>query len=88
MSGDNLGSQEIGGFKIGPAANLKCRECLGLSADLSTKVMIINTVLWTLHFQTAIIYLSVGDVRIAACSCRYCLASTSRSKGLQTEHLQ
>lgn len=50
MSGDNLGSQEIGGFKIGPAANLKCRECLGLPADLSTKV------LQKLHFHTAVIY--------------------------------
>lgn len=42
MSGDNLASQEMGGFKIGPAANLKCRECLGLSADLATKVIIAN----------------------------------------------
>ena len=38
VSGDNLGSQEIGGFKIGPAARLKCRECLGLAAELTTKV--------------------------------------------------
>jgi hypothetical protein len=35
VSGDN---QEIGGFKIGPAATLKCRECLGLAAELTTKV--------------------------------------------------
>ena len=40
MSGDNLGCQEVGGFKIGSAANLKCRECLGLSIDLATKVKI------------------------------------------------
>ena len=39
VSGDNLGSQEVGGFKIGPAANLKCRECMGLSHDLETKVL-------------------------------------------------
>jgi hypothetical protein len=38
VSGDNLGSQEIGGFKIGPAAHRKCRECMGLSDDLATKV--------------------------------------------------
>ena len=38
VSGDNLGSQEIGGFKIGPGARHKCRECMGLPEDIETKV--------------------------------------------------
>ena len=42
VSSDNLGSEEVGGFKIGPAANLKCRECMGLSHDLETKVLCKN----------------------------------------------
>ncbi len=39
VSGDNLSSQEIGGFKVGPGANLKCRECMGNADDIKTKVM-------------------------------------------------
>ena len=38
-SGDNLGSQEVGGFKIGPAAALKCRECMGSAQDIKTMVL-------------------------------------------------
>ena len=38
MSGDKLGSQEVGGFKIGPTANFKCRECMDIAGDLITKV--------------------------------------------------
>jgi hypothetical protein len=38
FSGDNLASQEIGGFKIGSASALKCRECMGNAADVSSKV--------------------------------------------------
>lgn len=38
VSGDNLGSQEFGGFKIGSEAYFKCRECMGSAGDLVTKV--------------------------------------------------
>jgi hypothetical protein len=36
MSGDNLASQEIGGFKVGSASSLKCRECMGNATDIIT----------------------------------------------------
>ena len=38
VSGDNLGSQEVGGFKIGSASALKCRVCMGNANDVATKV--------------------------------------------------
>jgi len=38
VSGDNLASQELGGFKVGPGAHHKCRECMGSSIDIQTKV--------------------------------------------------
>lgn len=38
ISGDNLGVQEVGGFKVGPGARLKCRECMISSADLERMV--------------------------------------------------
>jgi len=38
ISGDNLGSQLIGGFKEGAGARLKCRHCMGSANDIQTKV--------------------------------------------------
>lgn len=38
ISGDNLGSQLIGGFKEGAGARLKCRHCMGSTPDIRTKV--------------------------------------------------
>jgi hypothetical protein len=38
VSGDNLASQELGGFKVGPGAHHKCRECMGYTTDIKTKV--------------------------------------------------
>lgn len=38
VSGDNLASQELGGFKVGPGSHLKCRECMGVTADIKSKV--------------------------------------------------
>ena len=38
ISGDNLASQELGGFKVGPGSHLKCRDCLGDSDEIKTKV--------------------------------------------------
>jgi hypothetical protein len=49
VSGDNLGSQEIGGFKIEPGANRKCRECMGNPEDVATKVQ--YNILIKLHWQ-------------------------------------
>ena len=39
VSGDNLASQEIGGFKIGSSSALKCRVCMENANDVATKVM-------------------------------------------------
>lgn len=39
VSGDNLASQELGGFKVGSGAHLKCRECMGVTADIKSKVL-------------------------------------------------
>jgi hypothetical protein len=39
FSGDNLGSQLIGGFKEGSGANLKCRHCMGNSDAVKTMVI-------------------------------------------------
>ena len=38
ISGDNLASQELGGFKVGPGSHLKCRDCQGDSDEIKTKV--------------------------------------------------
>ena len=38
VSGDNLASQELGGFKVGPGSHLKCRECMGQTEEIQTKV--------------------------------------------------
>ncbi|EDO36048.1 predicted protein [Nematostella vectensis] len=37
VSGDNLASQEIGGFKIGGAASFKCRVCMGNAIEVASK---------------------------------------------------
>ena len=37
-SGDNLGSQLLGGFKEGSQAHRKCRECMGLAEKIQTMV--------------------------------------------------
>jgi hypothetical protein len=37
-SGDNLGSQLLGGFKEGSQAHRKCRECMGLAEKIQTKI--------------------------------------------------
>lgn len=39
VSGDNLGSQLVGGFKEGAGARLKCRHCMGTATDIQTKVI-------------------------------------------------
>ena len=38
FSGDNLGSQLIGGFKEGPGAHLKCRHCMGTAEEIKHMV--------------------------------------------------
>ena len=38
VSGDNLASQEIVGFKIGNCSALKCRVCMGDANDVAAKV--------------------------------------------------
>ena len=38
VSGDNLGSQLIGGFKEGPGAHIKCRHCMGSSNAIKSMV--------------------------------------------------
>ena len=38
ISGDNLGVQEVSGFKVGPGARLKCRGCMIPSEDLERMV--------------------------------------------------
>jgi hypothetical protein len=38
ISGDNLGLQELGGFKVGPGANCNCRECMGLADEIKRMV--------------------------------------------------
>ena len=38
VSGDNLGSQLVGGFKEGSGAFLKCRHCMGNKDDIKRKV--------------------------------------------------
>ena len=38
ISGDNLASQEIGGFKVGSASALKCRVCMGNANEVTTEV--------------------------------------------------
>lgn len=37
-SADNLGSQELGGFKLGGASFRVCRHCLGTESDIQTLV--------------------------------------------------
>ena len=39
VSGDNLGSQLIGGFKKGPGAHLKCRHCMGNTEKIKSMVI-------------------------------------------------
>lgn len=43
VSGDNLGSQLIGGFKEGPGAHKKCRHCMGSSDAIKTTVSLSST---------------------------------------------
>ena len=38
-SADNLGSQELGGFKLGGSSFRMCRHCLGTDLDIQSKVM-------------------------------------------------
>ena len=37
-SADNLGSQELGGYKMGGSSFRMCRHCLGTEADIQSKV--------------------------------------------------
>ncbi|XP_046848509.1 uncharacterized protein LOC124442042 isoform X2 [Xenia sp. Carnegie-2017] len=37
VSGDNLGSQLMGGFKKRPGAHLKCRQCMGTTEQIKQK---------------------------------------------------
>ncbi|XP_028417218.1 uncharacterized protein LOC114543833 [Dendronephthya gigantea] len=39
ISGDNLGSQLLGGFKEGSQAYRKCRECMGIDEQIQTKFL-------------------------------------------------
>ena len=39
VSGDNLGSNDIGGFKESSSAHRKCRQCMGTSEDCRCKVI-------------------------------------------------
>ena len=48
VSGDNLASQELGGFKVGPGSHLKCRECLGATQEIKTKVYAYNNYLFAI----------------------------------------
>ena len=48
VSGDNLASQELGGFKVGPGSHLKCRECLGATQVIKTKVYAYNNYLFAI----------------------------------------
>ena len=38
VSADNLGSQELGGFKIGGSSFRVCRHCLATDSDIQCKV--------------------------------------------------
>ena len=38
VSGDNLGSQLVGGFKEGSGAHLKCRHCMGTTVEIKSCV--------------------------------------------------
>ena len=51
VSADNLGSQEVGGFKIGSAARFKCRECMGSANDITAKVRIVFFLYKVKHVQ-------------------------------------
>lgn len=42
VSGDNLGSQLVGGFKQGSQSHRKCRVCMGTGAEISKCVCIRN----------------------------------------------
>ena len=62
VSGDNLGSQELGGFKVGPGSHLKCRDCLGTTEDIKTKVVYIHYVkLSTLYNVRSMSFVSRHD---------------------------
>ena len=39
-SADNLGSQQLGGFKIGGSSFRLCRHCLGTETDIQSKVYV------------------------------------------------
>ena len=49
VSGDNLGSQLMGGFKEGPGAHLKCRHCMGNTEKI--KSMVIKVQLFNPHLN-------------------------------------
>ena len=38
VSGDNLGSSLVGGFKESASAHRKCRQCLGSEEEVKSKV--------------------------------------------------
>ncbi len=44
ISGDNLGSQYLGGFKQGSQSHRKCRVCMGNATEI-TKCVCINLLL-------------------------------------------
>ena len=48
VSGDNLGSQLIGGFKEGPGAFLKCQHCMGTADEIKRMV---STVCLKMHIM-------------------------------------
>ena len=63
-SGDNLGSQLVGGFKEGAAAHRKCRECMGTLQEIISQVRVIANI----HETTQTLY-TISDVALDQC-CR------------------
>ena len=46
VSGDNLGSQLIGGFKEGSGAHKKCRHCMGTTDAIKSMVSLWSIINW------------------------------------------
>lgn len=42
VSGDNLGSQQIGGFKQGSQSHRKCRVCMGSTLEICQCVCLLH----------------------------------------------
>lgn len=42
VSGDNLGSQQVGGFKHGSQSHRKCRVCMGSATEICQCVSLLH----------------------------------------------